>query len=115
MSLAEAKKRHNKLKEQLEHYDYEYHVLDAPTVTDAVYDGLRKEMRAIEAEFPELKTTQRIAGKPLAGFSKVAHSTRMLSLNDVFNREDVEAWVARMESLHQVTRMSILPILKWMV
>lgn len=95
--------RYEQLKKLLQQYSYQYHVLDAPTVTDAVYDGLFGELKAIEAEHPKLVTpdspTQRIGNAPLDSFTKVTHARRMISLNDVFNKEDVEAWVKRIEKL----------------
>lgn len=95
--------RYIKLKKLLQQYSYEYHVLDAPTVSDAVYDGLFSELKALEAEHPELITpdspTQRIGNTPLDSFTKVTHARRMISLNDVFNKADVEAWVKRIEKL----------------
>lgn len=103
MSEEQTEKRLNELKELLNTYSYEYHVLDAPSVSDAVYDGLMRELKSLEAEHPELVTpdspTQRVGGQPLEQFAKVRHSSRMLSLDDVFNREDVEAWVKRMDKL----------------
>jgi DNA ligase (NAD+) len=103
MNQAEAGQRLNELKKLMAKYSYEYYVLDQPSVTDAVYDGLMRELKAIEAEFPDLITpdspTQRIGGEPLAKFNKVRHSSRMLSLNDVFNRAEVEAWVERMDKI----------------
>jgi DNA ligase (NAD+) len=102
MSKQEAK-RAQELKDLLNKYSYEYHVLDAPSVSDAVYDGLMRELKAIEEQRPETITsdspTQRVGGRPLDEFKKVQHSSRMLSLNDVFNQEDVEAWVKRTEKL----------------
>jgi len=84
-------------------YSYEYHVLDQPSVSDAIYDSLFGELKTIEAEHPELVTpdspTQRVGNELLGGFKKVTHSIRMLSLNDVFDRADVEAWVVRMDKL----------------
>jgi DNA ligase (NAD+) len=84
-------------------YSYEYHVLDQPSVSDAIYDSLFGELKTIEAEHPELvrpdSPTQRVGNELLGGFKKVTHSTRMLSLNDVFDRADVEAWVVRMDKL----------------
>lgn len=95
--------RVKELKQLLQQYDYEYHTLDNPTVEDAVYDNLRLELKAIEAQYPELITpdspTQRVGNELLGGFKKVAHSSRMLSLNDVFSKEDVESWVKRMDKL----------------
>lgn len=84
-------------------YAYEYYVLDQPSVSDAVYDGLMKELKSIEAEYPELisknSPTQRVGGMALEKFAKVQHSNRMVSLNDVFSREDVEAWIVRTDKL----------------
>jgi DNA ligase (NAD+) len=95
--------RAKELRTLLAGYSYEYHVLDKPSVSDAVYDSLMGELKAIEAEHPELITpdspTQRVGSELLGGFKKVQHATRMLSLNDVFDVKDVEAWVERMEKL----------------
>lgn len=91
------------LRKLLNQYSYEYHVLDAPSVSDAVYDGLFGELKQLEAAHPELVTadspTQRVGNKLLEGFTKVTHSRRMLSLNDVFDPHEVEAWVQRMDKL----------------
>jgi len=95
--------RAKELRDILAKYSYEYHVLDKPSVNDAVYDSLFGELKAIEAAHPELITsdspTQRVGNELLGGFKKVTHSSRMLSLNDVFDRADVEAWVVRMDKL----------------
>jgi DNA ligase (NAD+) len=95
--------RVKELRDLLARYSYEYHVLDSPSVDDAVYDSLFNELKRIEAEHPELITqdslTQRVGNELLGGFQKVRHSSRMLSLNDVFDRGDVEAWVERMDKL----------------
>lgn len=91
------------LRELLAKYSYEYHVNDNPSVSDAVYDSLFNELKQIESEHPELiapdSPTQRVGNELLGGFQKVTHSSRMLSLNDVFDRADVEAWVVRMDKL----------------
>lgn len=98
-----AAQRIDELKKLLNQYSYEYHVLDNASVSDAVYDGLMQELKKLEADHPELTTpdspTQRVGNVPLDKFAKVTHSSRMLSLNDVFGREDVEAWVKRMDKL----------------
>jgi DNA ligase (NAD+) len=95
--------RVKQLRELLETYSYEYHVLDSPSVDDAVYDSLFGELKQLEDAHPNLITsdspTQRVGGELVGGFSKVTHSSRMLSLNDVFDRTDVEAWVMRMDKL----------------
>jgi DNA ligase (NAD+) len=101
--LLQPEKRAKELRELLARYSYEYHVLDMPTVDDAVYDSLFGELKKIEAEHPELvvsdSLTQRVGNELLGGFQKVQHSSRMLSLNDVFDRAEVEAWVGRMDKL----------------
>lgn len=103
MGLHDAKERALQLRRLMEQYSYEYYVLDAPSVTDAVYDGLMRELKEIEAQYPDLITpdspTQRVGGEALGKFSKVEHSSRMLSLNDVFSRDDVEAWIVRTDKL----------------
>lgn len=95
--------RYSELLQQLEQYSYQYNTLDNPSVSDAVYDGLMKELKSLEAEDPKLinpqSPTQRVGGKLLKGFEKVQHSVRMISLNDVFSPLDVQAWVNRMEKL----------------
>ena len=96
-------KRYRELLTLLDHYAYEYYVLDSPSVDDAVYDSLIRELKKIEADYPELispaSPTQRVAAIPLDKFEKVAHVRPMISLNDVFSREDVEAWIKRMDKL----------------
>lgn len=91
------------LRTLLNTYSHEYHVLDAPSVSDAVYDALMSELKQLEEHDPTLITpdspTQRVGGTPLKEFAKVRHSRRMLSLNDVFSRSDVEAWIKRTDKL----------------
>jgi len=103
MTQHQPKLRAKELRELLAKYSYEYHVLDKPSVDDAVYDSLFGELKKIEAEHPDLispdSPTQRVGSELLGGFQKVQHSSRMLSLNDVFDREEVEAWVRRMDKL----------------
>lgn len=97
------KERAKELRELLSTYSYQYHVLDTPSVSDAIYDSLFGELKKIEAEHPELITpdspTQRVGNELIGGFQKVTHSTRMLSLNDVFDKADVSAWVTRIDKL----------------
>lgn len=96
-------KRIAELRELLNRYSYEYHVLDEPSVSDAVYDSLFGELKQLEAAHPELITpdspTQRVGNELKGGFAKVEHSTRMLSLNDVFDPHEVEEWVKRIDKL----------------
>lgn len=96
-------KRIKELRELILRYNYEYHILDKPSVSDAVWDSVFAELKKLEAEHPELITpdspTQRVGSVLIGGFKKVKHSQRMISLNDVFNQADVEAWVQRMDKL----------------
>ncbi|SPC13874.1 NAD-dependent DNA ligase LigA [Cupriavidus taiwanensis] len=81
------------LREELDRHNYQYYVLDAPTVPDAEYDALFSELMALELEHPELQTpdspTQRVGGEPLSAFDSVRHRVPMLSLNNAFADEDV--------------------------
>jgi DNA ligase (NAD+) len=92
-----------KLRELINDYRYHYHVLDESTMSEAAADSLKHELSQLEEQYPELITpdspTQRVAGTALDKFVKVTHKVPMISLQDVFNREEVEAWVARMEKL----------------
>ncbi|HWN46097.1 MAG TPA: hypothetical protein VNM71_01980, partial [Steroidobacteraceae bacterium] len=80
----EAFARAASLRAELERYNHAYYVLDAPLVPDAEYDRLFRELQALEAEFPELRSadspTQRVGGKPLANFTPVRHAVPMLSI-----------------------------------
>lgn len=103
MNKIDAEKRIVKLRELINDYRYHYHVLDESIMSEAAADSLKHELVSLEAEFPELITpdspTQRVAGRPLDKFEKVAHEKRMISLADVFSREEVLDWVARSEKL----------------
>src|SRR3954465_19426 len=87
------------LRELINNYRYNYHVLNKSIMSEAAADSLKHELSQIEMDYPELITpdspTQRVAGEPLPQFKKIEHSSRMLSLNDVFNEEEFLAWVAR--------------------
>lgn len=93
MDLQAAEKRVKELHNLLNKYNYEYHVLDNPSVPDAEYDALLKELVDLEQTFPELKTSdspsQRVGGEILDMFSKVQHETPMLSLGNAFNEADL--------------------------
>lgn len=84
------------LREQLNQHAYRYYVLDDPSVTDAEYDRLYRDLEALEAEHPELITpdspTQRVGAKPDTGFAEVTHEVPMLSLSNRFSAEDVAAF-----------------------
>ena len=102
MDKKEAKIKIEKLRQEINKYRYSYHVLDKSLIPDAALDSLKNELTKLEARFPELITadspTQRVAGKPLKKFEKVRHERPMLSFNDAFSREDMDAWFTRAEN-----------------
>jgi len=91
-SRAKAKLRVEELRELINHHQYRYYVLDDPEVADAEYDELMHELRQLETDFPELispdSPTQRVGGTPADLFKPVKHRARMLSLDNVFSREE---------------------------
>ena len=96
------------LRKTLRQYEYEYHVLDNPTVPDSEYDRLFHQLKVLELEHPEFLTsdspTQRVGAKPLSGFSQIRHEIPMLSLDNAFSDEEFNAFVKRIED-----RLIVLP------
>jgi DNA ligase (NAD+) len=97
---AQAKLRVEELRAEIEHHRYRYHVLDDPEVADAEYDDLMRELRQLEDRFPELQTpdspTQTVGGTAAALFAPVEHRAAMLSLDNAFTLEELDAWAARL-------------------
>jgi DNA ligase (NAD+) len=95
----EASARHAELSDELLGHQYRYYVLDAPTISDAEFDKLLRELEAIEQEFPALRTpdspTQNVGGSFSTQFTAVEHAERMLSIDNVFDDEGLAAWVDR--------------------
>jgi DNA ligase (NAD+) len=95
-------RRAAELREQLRHHGYRYYVLDDPEITDDKYDALLDELRAMEAEHPDLLTpdspTQRTGGEPVSGLAKVTHEQPMLSLANARGEEELRAWIERMRN-----------------
>src|SRR3989344_7193732 len=91
--------RLNKLKEAIEKYRYEYHILDKSSISSEALDSLKRELVEIETKYPELVTsdspTQRVAGKPLPEFEKGAHKVAQWSFNDAFTPDDMHEFDAR--------------------
>lgn len=112
----EAQNRLAELRKLMAAYSYQYYVLDSPSVSDAIYDGLMRELKTLEEAYPDLITpdspTQRVGGQALNEFTKVHHRTRMVSLNDVFSREEVEAWITRTEKLAPNARLEFFTDIK---
>jgi len=103
MPDSDSVRRAAKLRQQINDYRYHYHVLNESTMSEAAADSLKHELATLEAKYPELVTldspTQRVAGQAIEGFRKVEHSQRMLSLNDVFDFDELVAWRERISKL----------------
>jgi DNA ligase (NAD+) len=101
--VSDLAQRAAKLRELINDYRYNYHVLNKSIMSEAAADSLKHELTQIETAHPELITTdsptQRVAGAPLPGFKQIRHSSRMLSLNDVFNEAEIQAWEDRTKKL----------------
>jgi DNA ligase (NAD+) len=89
-----AEKRIGELRTEIERHDYRYYVLDTPSVPDAEYDRLMRQLQSLEAQFPQLivpeSPTQRVGGQPAEGFEEVRHRTPMLSLANAFSAEEIQ-------------------------
>ena len=106
MDKSKAERRIGWLRTEIEQHDYRYYVLDEPTIPDAEYDRLLRELGSLEATFPDLVTpespTQRVGGEPLEGFTEVRHRTPMLSLANAFSAEEIEQFHERVIRLLEV-------------
>lgn len=104
------------LREQIRHHEYLYYITDSPEITDAEYDKLMRRLQALEAEHPELITpdspTQRVGGKPREGFTKVAHSSPMLSLDNAMGEDELRAFDQRVKGLLGEEKYSYVAELK---
>jgi len=102
VSAVDARERAAELRRLLEHHNRRYYVLDEPEVGDDEYDALLDELRAIEADNPELLTadspTQRVGAPPLDRFERVEHAEQMLSLANARNEEELRGWETRVRN-----------------
>ncbi len=98
---ADTAERHADLARDIDDHAYRYYVLDAPTVSDAEYDQLMRELERLEESYPQLRTpdspTQKVAGSYSTLFTPVEHLERLMSLDNVFSAEELAAWSARVE------------------
>lgn len=98
-----AKQRIAELTEELNDYSYQYYVLDQPTVPDSEYDQLFRELQSLEQQHPEYKLsnspTCRVGDKPLDGFSQLKHTVAMLSLDNAFDQQELEAFDQRIKKI----------------
>ena len=104
----QAKAEHARLEAEIAEHDRRYYQEDAPSVSDADYDALRRRYAALEARFPQLRTleslTQRVGAAPAARFAKVRHAVPMLSLDNAFADEDVVDFVGRIRRFLRLRR-----------
>jgi DNA ligase (NAD+) len=98
-----ARHRHADLVVEITEHNHRYHVLDAPLISDAEYDALMSELRGLEDSYPDLRTpdspTQKVGDVISTDFAPVEHLERLLSLDNAFSAEDLDAWAARTERL----------------
>jgi DNA ligase (NAD+) len=101
--LDQVKQRIEKLRAEINHHNYRYYVLDSPEISDAGYDELMRELKALEEEHPQLLTpdspTQRVGAAPVEAFGVVEHPQPLLSLGNAFSKEELEAWYKRTSKL----------------
>ena len=110
--LANAKERIDRLRAEINRHNYRYYVLDSPEVSDAEYDGLMRELKQLEEEYPHLLTpdspTQRVGAAPVEAFGVVEHPLPLLSLGNVFSEEELLAWYARTSRLVEGKRFDFV-------
>ena len=104
------------LREKIRYHEHRYYVLDDPEISDAEFDRLMNELKALEAQHPELITadspTQRVGGKPREGFVKIPHSTPMMSLDNAYSEEELRDWERRVHELSGESRVDYVCELK---
>jgi DNA ligase (NAD+) len=104
------------LRDKIRHHEHRYYVLDDPEISDAEFDRLVNELKALEAEHPALVTpdspTQRVGGKPREGFVKIPHSTAMLSLDNAYNEDELRDWERRVHELSGESKVDYVCELK---
>ncbi|MGH7417741.1 MAG: DNA ligase LigA-related protein, partial [Candidatus Rokuibacteriota bacterium] len=110
MDQTDSAQRMAELREQIHHHDYLYYVEARPELADAQYDALVRELRELEAAFPELVTpdspTQRVAGQPVEAFRPVEHLEAMLSLDNATTPEDLREFGGRLARALPAARFS---------
>ncbi|MES2930800.1 MAG: NAD-dependent DNA ligase LigA [Patescibacteria group bacterium] len=103
MNKTQIKNRIKSLRKEITRLRFQYHVVNDPSTTDDVYESLTRELQSLESEHPEFadphSPVSRVAGAPLDAFRKVAHETRMLSMNDAFSPDEVREWEKRIAKL----------------
>jgi DNA ligase (NAD+) len=112
----ELQQRAIELRDRIRYHEHRYYVLDDPEISDAAYDALMNELKALEQAHAELITpdspTQRVGGKPREGFVKVPHSTPMLSLDNAYNEQELRDWARRVHELAGTSALEFVCELK---
>src|ERR1700691_656318 len=103
VKIRDAAKEVERLRDEIRRHEYLYYVEDDPQISDSAFDRLMKELKALEEQHPRLLTpdspTQRVGGVPREGFQKVQHRTPMVSLDNAFSFEALEAFDKRVRDL----------------
>lgn len=106
LKLSSAELRASELRKLIARYDYEYYALDTPSVPDSEYDMIYRELQALEQEYPSLVTpespTQRVSGTATNAFGSITHRQAMLSLNNAFEHNELEAFDKRIRDRKSV-------------
>ena len=106
----------SELRQEIEHHNYQYYVLDDPVIADEEYDRMFRELVALEQEYPELASsespTQRVGAQPQEEFQKVEHHAPMLSLGNAFNKEELRAFYKRISNLLGTDKIDLVTELK---
>jgi len=101
MKLSAASARIQELRALIRHHNYQYYVLAKPEISDFEYDQLMRELKSLEEQFPQLvapdSPTQRVGGEPIEGFVQVRHQTPMISLDNVYNYEELQEFDSRVK------------------
>lgn len=112
LTAAEAKAEHARLEAEIRKHDEAYYQKDAPIISDAEYDALRRRYESIEQRFPDLRTpeslTRKVGAAPARGFAKVRHAVPMLSLQNAFSEEDVVDFVGRIRRFLNISESDVL-------
>ena len=103
LNLEEIKQRIDELKNQINHHNYRYYVLDSPEISDHEYDLLMRELKQLEEKYPQFLTpdspTQRVGAAPVEALGVVEHPLPLLSLGNAFSTEELKAWYTRISKL----------------
>lgn len=109
--LEPVQQRITELRDQINRHNYRYHVLDSPLISDAEYDALMRELRDLEAQYPQFATpdspTQRVGAAPAAAFGVIEHRKPLLSLGNAFSTEELCAWHTRTARLLSTDRFDL--------